>query len=393
MKLELRNGISRTIYTGEEIKGDENASIEVALIDDLTGNVVNVEPESSMNTEIIFLKGEFDVSECGDWTVDEFERNIVLEKEGKRPLLAGNVRIKLQRGVGILDNIKLRHPTSKLRPSKFRLGARVVDTFDRTRVKEAITQVFTVKDFRDKYKQKHKTPSLSDKVWRLKYIRKGGPIHKRVESNKISTVEDFLIQLLIDHEGLKRADARELLASAYKHWENTVYVDDDEDSLQQLFTGLNTFVGSQEIFGPDYLLVGRNGESSNGHSNSSFQSVKSALNSGREEDFGSFSTDGRDVIYDDAPMQLSPPPPFDKETLYSDLADFFSHENDIFDMSKADEQMTASHVAVVESRSDHNIKKGLKMWRIFYNVSRWHFSIKKLVSVRGNHKPKKHKVC
>ncbi|KAG8378998.1 hypothetical protein BUALT_Bualt07G0042600 [Buddleja alternifolia] len=450
MKLVLENGICQTILTGEEIKGEDDASIKVALVDDSTGNIVNDERESSMNVELVLVKGEFDASEGDDWTIEAFEENIVPEMGGKKPLLAGKVRVKLQRGVGVLDNIKLRHHTSKIRPSKFRLGARVVDTFDRARVKEAMTEFFTVKDFRNKYYRKHKTPSLFDKVCRLIYIRKGGPIDKRLKLYQIFTVEDFLIRLLIDTEGLKsivnlgakkweatvnnaracthhkrmychkndqhktgvvfnilghvlglysenqyltatmlsdnhKADAQELLESAYKHWENTVLYFDDEDSLHQHLTDSlqQHFTVSQDFSGPYYPLVNHDncyGESSNGHSNSSSQSFMSAKNSAREEDFGS---------YYNAQMQLSPAPPFDRETYLLGLHDDFFHQNDNVDMSNADEQMNASPFAFAESRGD-DISRGSKMWKSIYkrikafaNVSVGHSKEVPIIKIAG----------
>ncbi|KAL0342793.1 UNVERIFIED_CONTAM: hypothetical protein Scaly_1941900 [Sesamum calycinum] len=203
MKLEFRNRISEVILTGEEIKGEGDTSIEVVIVDESTGNVVDVGPEASANVGIVLLKGEPDALAGDDWTVQEYNQNIVQEIEGKQPLLAGNVLLKLQRGVGFLENIKLRHHASKIRPPVFRLCARVVDTFNGDHIKEAKTESFTVKDFRNKYYKKHETPSLSDEVSRLVNIRKGGKINKRLQDNKIYTVEDFLIRLLIDPEGLR----------------------------------------------------------------------------------------------------------------------------------------------------------------------------------------------
>ncbi|KAK4437168.1 Calmodulin-binding protein 60 D [Sesamum alatum] len=217
MKLELRNRISGIILTGEEIKGEGDTCIEVVIVDESTGNVVDVGPEASANVGIVLLKGEPDASEGDDWPIQEFNENIVQEMEGKKPLLAGNVLLQLQRGIGFLENIKLRHHASKIRPPVFRLGARVVDTFDGARVKEAKTESFTVKDFRNKYYKKHETPSLSDEVSRLVNIRKGGKIEKRLQDNKIYTVEDFLIRLLIDPGGLKS-----VVNLGPKKWELTV---------------------------------------------------------------------------------------------------------------------------------------------------------------------------
>ncbi|KAL2482554.1 calmodulin-binding protein 60 A [Forsythia ovata] len=212
-KLEFRNKISETILTGEEIKGEGNTCLEVALIDNNTGHVVDTGPQSSASVEIVVLKGEFDACE-GD---TEFDDNIVGEVEGKNALLAGNVSVKLRRGIGVLQTIKFKHNTTKLNSPVFRLGARVVDSFEGTRVKEAKTEIFTVKDFRRKYYINHKIPSLSDEVWRLQNIRKGGKVEERLRDAKVCTVEDFLIQLLKDPQELKRN-----VNLGDKKWEATV---------------------------------------------------------------------------------------------------------------------------------------------------------------------------
>ncbi|KAK4437169.1 Calmodulin-binding protein 60 D [Sesamum alatum] len=204
LRLEFRHRISQPILTGEEIKGHGNTFIEVALID-AKGNVVDTGPEASADVEIVVLNGKADSWRADDSTVGEFKDKIVQEMEGKKPFLAGNVCLKLQRGVAVLDNVKFRNHTIKMKPPSFRLGARVVDKiFDGVHVKEAETESFTVEDYRKKYYRKHKTPSLSDEVSRLINISRGGEIEKRLQEKKIYTLEDFLIQFLINPEGLER---------------------------------------------------------------------------------------------------------------------------------------------------------------------------------------------
>ncbi|PIN25952.1 hypothetical protein CDL12_01288 [Handroanthus impetiginosus] len=217
MKLQFKNGISQVILTGEEIKGQGKNPLELVLVDESTGNIVDVGLVSSATVEILLLKGESNASEGDNWSVEQFNEIIVRETEQKKPLLAGKQRIKLQNGIGFLENINFRHHATKMRPSVFKLGARVVNTFDRVRVKEAKTESFIVKDFRNKYYTKHETPSLSDEVFRLKNIRKGGRIEKRLQDHKICTVENFLIQRLIDPEGLKT-----ILNLGEKKWKLTV---------------------------------------------------------------------------------------------------------------------------------------------------------------------------
>ncbi|XP_020548359.1 calmodulin-binding protein 60 A-like isoform X1 [Sesamum indicum] len=217
LRLEFRHKISQPILTGEEIKGDGNTFIEVALID-AKGNVVDTDPEASVDVEIVVLNGKADSWRADDSTVGEFKDKIVQEMEGKKPFLAGNVCLKLQRGVAVLNNVKFRNHTIKMKPPLFRLGARVVDKiFDGVHVKEAETESFTVEGYRKKYYRKHKTPSLSDEVSRLINIGRGGEIEKRLQEKNIYTVEDFLIQLLINPEGLKR-----IVNVRGKKWDTTV---------------------------------------------------------------------------------------------------------------------------------------------------------------------------
>ncbi|XP_042043566.1 calmodulin-binding protein 60 B-like [Salvia splendens] len=190
MKLEFRNRIARMILTGEEIKGEGDVPIEVALVDDVTRDVVVDEPDASANIDFYLLN----VSEAGE--------SIVPQEEGKKPILAaGNVPLQLHRGVAKINNLKIRNCATKIKPPVFKLGARVVGAS--VRVKEATTEAFALKDFRQKYFKKHRNPSLSDQVSRLVFIRRGGKINERLQDNNIYTVEDFLIRLLLDPQSLE----------------------------------------------------------------------------------------------------------------------------------------------------------------------------------------------
>ncbi|KAA8542635.1 hypothetical protein F0562_023866 [Nyssa sinensis] len=78
-----------------------------------------------------------------------------------------------------------------------------MDNFNETRVREAKTECFYVKDRRSEYYKKCDSPSLSDEVWRLKNICKNGAFHKRLMGKKIETVKDFLTQFFINPGGLQ----------------------------------------------------------------------------------------------------------------------------------------------------------------------------------------------
>ncbi|XP_042012573.1 calmodulin-binding protein 60 A-like isoform X1 [Salvia splendens] len=148
--------------------------------------------------------------------------------------------------------------------------------------------------------EKHANPSLCDEVWRLDCIWRRGEIDMRLQDNNICTVEDFLIQHLINPQRLKsivnspnenwqkivsnaraclsserlycyidpekktgivfnilghmlrllpdqtsaqeEADADKLLASACQNW-GQVKAFDDQNSLQQHLAGLIPYIG------------------------------------------------------------------------------------------------------------------------------------------------------
>ncbi|XP_049396894.1 calmodulin-binding protein 60 A-like isoform X1 [Solanum stenotomum] len=201
LKLMFRSEVSVPVLTGKEIKGEGGNAIELVLVDDNTGEIVESGPEASAKVEIVVLRGEFGDDDGGNWTVDEFNSNVVREREGKKPLLAETVHVRLNKGIGSVDKIKFSHSKFYMKMGMFRLGARIVDTFNSIQVKEARTESFTVKDGRQQYHEKHDPPFLSDKVYRLKNI--GRCSMKRLGNENVHTVEHFLILLLKDRERLK----------------------------------------------------------------------------------------------------------------------------------------------------------------------------------------------
>ncbi|KAH6798992.1 hypothetical protein C2S51_035476 [Perilla frutescens var. frutescens] len=425
MKLEFRNGIARAILTGEEIKGEGGIPIEVALVDDPTGDVVDAEPEASANVEIVLLKGKTDASEEDDWTAEEFNANIVPQVEGKPPILAGKVVLQLQKGIGVVQNIKFRHHASKIRPSEFQLGARVVGASD---IKEAKTEPFILKDFRIKYYRKTENPSLSDEVSRLVYIRRGGEIDRRLQVKKIFTVEDFLIQLLINPQGLKsivkskgkkweaivnnaraclsgervyfymdlkqktgaifnilgHADAETMLARAYENW-GEVKAFDDENSLQQHLDCLSTYMDP----GGGLENTGASESSSRRSEYLSIDSAYSAMNLFGETDFGySFSsvTDDIDemVLYE-AGMQLNHAWPC-SPTLFEGVDECIQQ---IYGRSS-----TQLDGLLMKESNNHNHNRrnnAPNRWRKLLCVSKW-FSVRKRVAIDVTPNRKKQKL-
>lgn len=135
------------MFTGARIEGDDS-TIKVALVDTLTGQIVTSGSESSAKVEIVVLEGDFDGDESDNWTIEEFKNNIVREREGKKPLLTGDAFLTLKEGIGSVGEISFTDNSSWTRSRRFRLGARVVDNTDETRVREAKTDSFIVRDHR-----------------------------------------------------------------------------------------------------------------------------------------------------------------------------------------------------------------------------------------------------
>lgn len=225
LNLQFSDKISSPVRTGEEIKGVGGHYLGVTLVNE-TGELVDSGPESSAEVHIFALKGDVDdenEGESGENGLCIDDSAIIAKGKNKKKgtVLLGDVHLKLNKGVGILANIKFRNSASHV-SGMFKIGARVViDSFHSGAggvvVRDANTTPFKVQDYRSKYNEKRRPPSLNDEVWRLDNIRKSGSIHKRLKNLSFETVEDFLFQLLTDSDGLKQ-----LVDLPLKKWEATV---------------------------------------------------------------------------------------------------------------------------------------------------------------------------
>uniref|UniRef100_A0A0E0KFE8 Uncharacterized protein n=1 Tax=Oryza punctata TaxID=4537 RepID=A0A0E0KFE8_ORYPU len=219
-QLQFMTKLSLPIFTGSKIEGESSLSITIALVDTVTREVVASGDESLMKVEIVVLEGDFEGGEGDDWTAQEFNNNIIRAREGKRPLLSGDVFVGLTKGIGAVGELSFTDNSSWTRSRKFRLGAKTEDgSYNGVRVREAKSESFVVKDHRGELYKKHHPPVLDDEVWRLEKIGKEGAFHKRLNREKIVTVKDFLTLLHLDAPRL-----RKILGSGMstKMWEVTV---------------------------------------------------------------------------------------------------------------------------------------------------------------------------
>ncbi|WOL06457.1 calmodulin-binding protein 60 B-like [Canna indica] len=255
LQLHFRSKLSLPLFTGGKVEGEQGAAIHVVLLDANTGFVVTSGPESSAKLDVVVLEGDFNNEDDDNWTEEEFESHVVKEREGKRPLLTGELQVSLKEGVGTLGELTFTDNSSWIRSRKFRLGLKISSGFcDGIRIREAKTEAFTVKDHRGELYKKHYPPSWKDEVWRLEKIGKDGSFHKKLNKSGILTVEDFLRLYVMDPQRL-----RSILGGGMsnKMWEILiehaktcplsgkyyVYYSDDTRSIGAIFNHICEFSG------------------------------------------------------------------------------------------------------------------------------------------------------
>ena len=154
LRLIFSKKLSLPIFTGTKIVSAENSPLQL-LITDTSGDDQNVQRTlpHSLKVEIIVLDGDFPGGDRDNWSSEEFNSNIVRERTGKRPLLAGDVLVTMRGRVAVIGEIEFTDNSSWIRSRNFRLGARVVpDSCKGVRIREAITEAFMVKDHRGECK-------------------------------------------------------------------------------------------------------------------------------------------------------------------------------------------------------------------------------------------------
>lgn len=148
LHLQFTTRLSLPLFTGGKVEGEQGAAIHVLLRDANTGRFVTSGPESSVKLDIVVLEGDFNNEDEDGWTEEEFENYVVKEREGKRPLLTGDLQVTLKEGVGTLGEFTFTDNSSWIRSRKFRLGLRIASNTEGIRIREAKTEAFTVKDHR-----------------------------------------------------------------------------------------------------------------------------------------------------------------------------------------------------------------------------------------------------
>ncbi|TQD76938.1 hypothetical protein C1H46_037531 [Malus baccata] len=424
LKLQFLNNISLPVFTGARIEGEECSTVQVALVDCFSGHIVKSGPESTAKVELVVLEGDFDGEEGDNWTLEDFKNNIVRERDGKKPLLTGEAALNLKDGVAHVGEISFTDNSSWTRSRKFRLGARVSDNFDGTRIREARTESFIVRDHRGELYKKHHPPSLLDEVWRLEKIGKDGAFHKRLSRENINTVNDFLIQLFINPSrlrnvitefsylaiashvvGMKRGSgtfrhvigkSHAILISAFEHWEEVVQFEDEASLIaaSSNFTnvlhtssspraedlGGSKFLASQKIGGFDYAQPSASSPVIS-------PSIYSVGSTSGLDDYAMHNIDGFGLRYDQTlsfPGQVTNSLIFDTDPMAHAL---FVEDHLQFSDADLESHNMSSESQYLHSTVDHFLPcsavaisdKAHRRWTKLFSVLKW-FSIMRSVA-------------
>ncbi|CAK9145365.1 unnamed protein product [Ilex paraguariensis] len=233
LQLVFSGKLSPPIFSRTKILDTENNPLKILLADTRGDQMLPTTLSFPIKVEVVVLDGDFPPADHQTWTRDEFDRNIVKERAGKPPLLTGDLNVSLRDGFALVGDIEFTDNSSWIRSRRFRLGARVVQgTSHGVIVREAMTESFIVKDHRGEYYihsastlftnavyKKHHPPMLEDDVWRLEKIGKDGRFHKKLASEGIDTVQDFLKLSVVDPSKLRRILGRGM---SEKMWEVTL---------------------------------------------------------------------------------------------------------------------------------------------------------------------------
>ena len=151
--LRFENSTPKILFTSNKIEAEGNVPLQIVIVDASSNAIIRTGPLSSIKIEILVLDGDFGKDDDKqDWSEREFDASVVREREGRRPLLTGELSITLRNGVGLLGDITFTDNSSWIRSRRFKLGARAVRM---ERIREGRSTRFMVKDQRGEGKSIH----------------------------------------------------------------------------------------------------------------------------------------------------------------------------------------------------------------------------------------------
>ncbi|GJU76448.1 cam-binding protein 60-like protein G [Tanacetum coccineum] len=240
LQLRMQANLPNTFFTESRIQSEDNTAVKLVLFDVNSNKVVTSGPLSSLKVEIVPLDGDFSADDDQDWPEKDFDDKLVYARDGRRPLITGDLVVTLVNGVADLGELRFTDNSSWRRSRKFMIGARVKDASAGVRIREAKSHAFV--------------------------IAKDGVLHKRLASHHICTVKDFL-QLYVTNPSLLckllGGSSNKIWKTVIKHAKDCVlddklymYQSCDDDGIRLLFDSVLTLVGAT-FDGENYLPLSK----------------------------------------------------------------------------------------------------------------------------------------
>lgn len=130
--------------------------MKLVLFDINTNKIVSTGPFSSVKVNIVALDGDFCADDEQDWAENDFDSKVIRARDGRRPLITGDLVVSLENGVADLGELCFTDNSSWRRSRKFMIGAKVKEgSCVGARIREAKSQPFKVKDHRGECKNKY----------------------------------------------------------------------------------------------------------------------------------------------------------------------------------------------------------------------------------------------
>lgn len=152
-RLVFTRPISPQIYTKSKVEDEDNRPLQVKLVDTRTGESPAISPRSALKVEVVVLNGDFPSQDDDEWTAEEFNRNVVKQREGRAQLLVGDRKVAVCEGMASFQDLEFTDNSSWVRSGRFIFGVRVAPgSYEGPRIKEAVTKPFKVLDRRGECK-------------------------------------------------------------------------------------------------------------------------------------------------------------------------------------------------------------------------------------------------
>lgn len=149
LQLRFLTKFPQMLFTSSKVESEDNGAIKLVLFDTDSNKIVSSGPLSSLKIQIVPLDGDFSADDDEDWSPKDFEAKVIYARDGKRPLVAGDLVVVLKDGVGDLGELFFTDNSSWRRSRTFRLGAQAITG---VRIREAKSEPFIVKDHRGECK-------------------------------------------------------------------------------------------------------------------------------------------------------------------------------------------------------------------------------------------------